>query len=315
MTAQSFETQFQQALAAARAGRRAEALVMLQQLVRQYPKNPRAWYLLSQVVEEKDRQVYCLEKVLELDPQNPQATGQLNKLKSTGPQLKPQTRRRKSWPWIAGAMALLVVCSVGGVFALFSIYTGVQQAQADIQAAILTIPPEPTYAVSRYTPAVRAPTVTVIPTLNRGKWIVHRDTSSFDDSPIIVASLKAEKPVTGWLDTYIPELLIRCRERKLDVYIDVGMSQDVESGNLDHSTVRLRFDDEAPFTTNTGHSTDGEALFFEMKLDMYHKILGHERLLFSFVPFNANPVETWFDLRGIKELVQPAIESACPPGN
>jgi tetratricopeptide (TPR) repeat protein len=70
----------QQALAAARTGDKTAARQALSQAVRQDPQNAHAWYLLSQVVEQPNRVIYCLEKVLKIDPSNEQAAKRLKSL-------------------------------------------------------------------------------------------------------------------------------------------------------------------------------------------------------------------------------------------
>jgi len=79
----------QQAVAAAQAGDAAGARRILSELVRQHPREARAWYLLSQVVEQPERAEYCLKKVLEIDPQNAKARQRLETLKTGSPPAAP----------------------------------------------------------------------------------------------------------------------------------------------------------------------------------------------------------------------------------
>lgn len=60
----------QQGIARAKAGNKAEAKKLFGQVVKQEPNNAKAWYFLSQVVDEKKQVLYCLRKVLELDSGN-----------------------------------------------------------------------------------------------------------------------------------------------------------------------------------------------------------------------------------------------------
>ena len=73
----------QQAVNLARSGERAAARQLLENTVRQEPQNARAWYLLSQLVDTSKQTIYCLEKVLEVDPTNEQAITRLEKLKQS----------------------------------------------------------------------------------------------------------------------------------------------------------------------------------------------------------------------------------------
>ncbi len=73
-------SQTQQAIDAYRSGDKVTARRILSQVVRQEPGNARAWYLLSQVVDQSDQAVFCLKKVLEIDPSNGQALERLERL-------------------------------------------------------------------------------------------------------------------------------------------------------------------------------------------------------------------------------------------
>lgn len=76
----------------AKKGDRQGAINILRQVIQQNPKNARAWYLLSQVVDEPEKKISCLMKVLEIDPGNTQAIDRLNKLKQPTvlPELNPE---------------------------------------------------------------------------------------------------------------------------------------------------------------------------------------------------------------------------------
>lgn len=157
------------------------------------------------------------------------------------------------------------------------------------------------------TPAVtRTPT----PPPVGGKWDVSTDTSSFDDSSTVVLSLDAERPIEGFLESYRPTLILRCQERQIEAYVVTGMAADVEAGNFDGATVRIRLDDAAAETLNTGRSTDDKALFFENAPQLINRLAQADRLLFSFTPYNASPAETSFDLRGLDEVL-PQLRTAC----
>lgn len=148
-------------------------------------------------------------------------------------------------------------------------------------------------------------------TTSTGKWIIATETSPVDDSQTVVLKLNAEKQVQGWLDKFLPTLIIRCKERKIEVYVYTGTQSEVES-DIDYSTVRVRFDKEQAMTLQLSHSTDGTALFFPLIslqniVDTFH---GHNSMLFEFTPFNAPPANTTFDLRGIDEAIKP-LAKAC----
>jgi hypothetical protein len=63
--------------------------------------------------------------------------------------------------------------------------------------------------------------------------------------------------------------------------------------------VRLRFDKDEAQVAYMSRSTDGEALFFKDAKNVIVQMLAHQLFLFGFTPFNSNPQETSFNLRGL----------------
>lgn len=155
-----------------------------------------------------------------------------------------------------------------------------------------------------------APTTIPSQVFSVGKWQTEIETSSFDDSKIVVLTLVAENEIQAWLETTRPVLALRCKEQKFEIYVNTGTSFDVESGVDDAATVRLRFDKAEAETWHLNQSTDGKAVFFHEQQYILDQILTHDTMIFGFTPFNAPPVETSFDLRGIREAIKPLAE-AC----
>lgn len=174
---------------------------------------------------------------------------------------------------------------------------------------VVTATPRPATATPAAT-RTPAPTRTPTPPPVGGKWQVATDTSSFDDSERVVLSLDAERPIEGFLESYLPTLILRCQEGEIEAYVVTGMAADVETGNFDGATVRIRLDDEAAETLNTGRSTDDKALFFDHAPQLISRLEDADRMLFQFTPFNAAPAETSFDLRGLGEVL-PQLRQAC----
>lgn len=72
----------QQAIAAARAGRKAEARQLLDQILQANPYNEQAWLWMSGVVETNAERVGCLQQALTLNPDNAAARKALARLQS-----------------------------------------------------------------------------------------------------------------------------------------------------------------------------------------------------------------------------------------
>jgi hypothetical protein len=74
------ETLLKQGIAAARAGRKAEAWHLLTQVLRQNQRSELAWFWLSSVVDSEEQRVKSLENVLMINPNNTAARERLAQL-------------------------------------------------------------------------------------------------------------------------------------------------------------------------------------------------------------------------------------------
>lgn len=215
--------------------------------------------------------------------------------------------------WVIGFLVLLIGCSTQEAaqaptqtpFIIRQVVTSVV-----IQTQVVTATPKPPTATPKATTtpeATVAPEVTAPPAA--GKWVVNKSTSSFDDSPTIVLMLPAENEITDSLgNAALPNLFLRCEEHVKEFYIHLDTRPDVEAGNLDGATVRMRFDSESAITENTSISTSGKAVFFEDTNRFIDLMLNHQKMAFEFTPFSSSPVETSFDLRGLSEAIAPLNE-------
>lgn len=147
----------------------------------------------------------------------------------------------------------------------------------------------------------------------KGKWKVSTEISPIDDKENVYLTLDANKPVSGWLQRATPSLVVRCQNNKTEVYVVTGMqaaTSDIGDYGTEYHEVTLRYDrDKAKNIRMTG-STDGKALFFSNAVEVAKTMMGHEKLLFEFTPFNANPAMTTFDIGGLKQSIQP-LRKVC----
>jgi len=221
-------------------------------------------------------------------------------------QSKPQ-RRRKYWGFTSAEFTILVVMAVVICFALAGA-TGVILYIARTPAIVVSTPVAISQSTPTNTPVPPLPTDTPKPFT--GKWTIKTSKSSLDDSTTVVLKLAAEKSITGWIDTYTPVIFLRCQEHETDAYVYVGMQANVESGMTDRATARVRFDKDPAIWIVMAESTDGKGLFFRDSVSTIRDMLEHEQMIFSFTPFNASPVETTFDLRGLDLVITP-LQDAC----
>jgi type VI secretion system protein VasI len=143
-----------------------------------------------------------------------------------------------------------------------------------------------------------------------GKWQVTESKSQFDDSRTVVLSLLAENGIKGWLATSMPQLILRCQEKRTEVYLVTGMSAAVEYGESQRHTVRLRYDDDLADSILASQSTDSKALFFPDPMNTVIRMWSAQALVVGFTPFNANPVTIRFDVSGLPTAVRP-LRDAC----
>src|SRR5512133_463085 len=103
-----------QAMQAAGGDDRVTARRLLAEALRLDPQCAQAWYVLAQVVTDREQAVYCLKKVLELQPGNRLALELLQKLGAAkvvlppDPLDRPRLPRRRSW-WKIALLAAVVI--------------------------------------------------------------------------------------------------------------------------------------------------------------------------------------------------------------
>ena len=147
-----------------------------------------------------------------------------------------------------------------------------------------------------------------------GRWTTETNVSKFDDTKSVHLSLAANEKIHGWPGkSYLPELNIRCRERKTEAYIDFGMSPVVESGLYDGATLQFRIDKQPLFKAIAGKSTDGNALFLRDPMSFIKRLLKAEHLLVRFIPFTSSAQETTFSIAGLEKAVAPLTEACKLP--
>lgn len=142
------------------------------------------------------------------------------------------------------------------------------------------------------------------------QWIVEEGTSPMDDSRTVTVRLEAENTVKGWLTNERPWLIIRCLENKTELAVLTGMSSSVEYGSLHRHTVRIRLDDDKPFSEKWSESTDDKALFAPRGIALAKKIAKAKKMLFEFVPFRGKTAIVEFSVDGLNKHLK-KVADAC----
>jgi predicted nucleic acid-binding Zn ribbon protein len=160
------------------------------------------------------------------------------------------------------------------------------------------------------------------------KWRVTEGRSPMDDSKEVVLKLDAQDQIEGPLGPVRPSLIVRCKEKKTDVYVVTGMAADIETdfegGPKSSHTVRVRLDSNPPMTLGWYESTDNKALFAEdmvwdeqtkswdnrAVIEFAEKLAGANTMTFEFTPFNGNPQIATFVVQGLRVHL-PKVAEAC----
>jgi hypothetical protein len=313
-------------------GRRDEARNIFISILKQNPDNERAWAWMSNVVDNDKERTYCLKQVLRINPNNKKADQLLNQIlnlpstpsnlstpslsdnqgshsqkqinspppfnnptinKETQKANKTVTKKASKSLWVIGAALFVGIMGLICIFTVGILFTNWQTAKQSL--------PNPTSSPNKTIPTDSPAT---------GKWRASTEESEFDNSTTVVLALDAEDYIQGWLDTTRPKLILRCKEGKIDVYVNVGTQSNVEYGLYDAATVRVRFDQNQAVELIANESTDGEALFFQDPYGMIIAMLQSRQMIFGFTPFNADPVTTTFDLRGLSNVIPP-LKMSC----
>ncbi len=121
----------QRGVAAAQDGERAEAYQLLSQAVQANPGDARAWLWLFAVADTDEERRACLERVLEIEPENAGARRELERLQTAGPSplaVAPSLptghadRRKIVGPLVIGAGLVVAVVAVLGVAGACMVY-------------------------------------------------------------------------------------------------------------------------------------------------------------------------------------------------
>ena len=105
-------------------------------------------------------------------------------------------------------------------------------------------------------------------------------------------------------------LLLRCLENTTAIYITTNCY--LSSGYGGYGRVDVRLDDTPAFHSDMDASTDNKALGLwrgNRSIPFIKRMLGKDRMIVRFTPFNESPVTAKFDIAGLEEAIKPLRES------
>ena len=141
-----------------------------------------------------------------------------------------------------------------------------------------------------------------------GRWTVASSRSEMTDLETVTARLAADAALPGTVGAVTPVLVLRCQEKKFEVYVDTKMVLATRSLN------RIRWDDREPIDDYSwSESSDSKALFTSSAQSFLEVALKAKRLRFEFTPFRSGPLVASFSLVGLSNIL-PRFRKACDLG-
>jgi hypothetical protein len=141
-----------------------------------------------------------------------------------------------------------------------------------------------------------------------GGWNLKTSVSPIDDSRTVTLSLPAEGAIKGWLAAARPVLILRCLEGKMAAVIATGVPAQVETPTY-QVTVTYRYGQDEAVTVAASKGSDGKAIFLPNPEHHVGLMLEHERVVYRFTPFNAVPQTMSFDVRGLRKVAGPLLDT------
>ncbi len=200
-------------------------------------------------------------------------------------------------PSLGHLLAIGAAVAGGGLVTLLVMTTG-SAARVDTHVG----GPVPATAAARVSPVRPGAPAPVWSSRNRARWISNpRKDSAFE--------LEANAPVAVWLKQVRPTLVVRCMDRRTDIFVYTDSAARIEEQDENH-TVRVAFDDAAGTHERWPDSVEHDALFAPDGKAMAARLLAARQMRFTFSPHNAAPVTATFEVQGLGELLAP-IAKRC----
>jgi type VI secretion system protein VasI len=144
-------------------------------------------------------------------------------------------------------------------------------------------------------------------------WSVSEETSPLDDSRNVYATVSADDKIKGWLTSERPTLSVRCKEGKLDVYLDtksqITSDLDFDSGQS-LAPIKYRVGSGAHVSARDPLSSDGKAIFFRHPEGLVGSLRTADRFVVEYTPFQSGLGVATFNITGSAEALSKVL-AAC----
>jgi hypothetical protein len=129
----------------------------------------------------------------------------------------------------------------------------------------------------------------------------------------VAYEVPADKPVSVWMRTVRPALVVRCEGNILDVFVFTDSAARLERDTPDH-TVRFQFDDGEEESASWPDADTHDALFAPDGALFARRLVQARTLQFGFTPHNAEPVTMRFPVAGLAPVLARAEKEGCRTG-
>ncbi|MDF0602583.1 type VI secretion system-associated protein TagO [Psychromarinibacter sp. C21-152] len=146
-----------------------------------------------------------------------------------------------------------------------------------------------------------------------GDWMVRTETSEFTDTTNVYLTVESEEPLRCNMfgTPQHANLILRCLEDTTSLFIATDCH--LTSGHGGYGQVEYRIDDRPAVSKGFDASTSNNSLGLwngGRSIPLVKELLGAERLLVRFTPFNESPATARFDITGLEQAIAP-LREAC----
>ncbi|MBA2304626.1 MAG: hypothetical protein H0W08_18615 [Acidobacteria bacterium] len=156
------------------------------------------------------------------------------------------------------------------------------------------------------------PSVEAGPRPHGATWTDNSDAWVGGDRHGIALELAARNETPVWMRRVRPLLIVRCANRRTDVFVFTDSAAAMEQQDEDHA-VKVTLDDEPDRTERWPDSASHDALFAPDGAAFVRQLGRARTLRFAYTPHNAAPVVAQFNVVGLSEHLTPA-DARCTAG-
>jgi hypothetical protein len=199
--------------------------------------------------------------------------------------------------WSAASLAAVAAALICGALMTLAVMTA-RPSAGDVASPAVPVPARPGTPAALPVPAPVDPASA--PTwadARQARWVGSTRQG-------VALELAARRPVNVWHGTVTPLLVVRCLDRRADVFVYTDTAAQIEREDDNHA-VRLGFDDQPEAEDRWPDSMEHDALFAPDGDALVRRLVAARTLRFGFTPHNAAPVTAVFDVAGLAERIAP----------